>query len=151
MNVGKSIEGLTLPITGGCRCGAVRYASASKPLLMFLCHCNDCQAFSGGPFAAVVLLKASSFTFTRGKPTYYSTPRLEGGLHRRGFCGTCGSRLTGGESEDGTSPFVGVTAGSLDDASWFKPEANIFASHAQPWEVVDRTITTHELSFPKRD
>lgn len=117
---------------------------------MFLCHCRDCQHASGGPYAAVVLIKAKAFKLVKGELTYYLSPRLEGGLHRRGFCGTCGARITGGES-DAPKPFMGVTAGSLDECPWFRPQANIFASQAQAWDAIDRSIPTHENSFPPKN
>src|SRR5207247_5123212 len=39
-----------------------------------------------------------------------------------GFCAECGSRITGGESENPSKEFIGITAGSLDDPSWFSPQ-----------------------------
>jgi hypothetical protein len=32
-----------MPITGGCLCGAIRYACDAEPLGAYLCHCTDCQ------------------------------------------------------------------------------------------------------------
>jgi hypothetical protein len=145
------VPNISLPLTGGCLCGAIRYEITSKPLLMFLCHCYDCQRASGAASVPVAFFKAKAFKLTQGELTFFSNPRLEGGRHMRGFCATCGSRLTGGQQDGKENHFIGVTAGSLDDSSWFRPQQNIFASQAQPWDLVDRSLPTHENSFPKRD
>lgn len=126
-----------LPITGGCVCGAVRYECTAAPLLMFKCHCRDCQHVSGGGFVPGVLLPAEAFRVTKGAVKYHFTPSLAGGLHKRGFCADCGSRLTGGESATEPRPWVGVTVGSLDDPSWFRPQMDFFVCDVQPWDLMD--------------
>ena len=40
-----------LPMTGGCQCGAIRYESASFPLLPCTCNCTDCQRQTGSASA----------------------------------------------------------------------------------------------------
>jgi len=37
-------------LTGGCQCGAVRYAVAAEPLRLYVCHCRECQKQSGSAF-----------------------------------------------------------------------------------------------------
>src|SRR5690242_19177243 len=124
---------LKLPLTGGCVCGAIRYEVSAAPLSMFKCHCRTCQMVSGGPFVPVVLLKSKAFKITKGALKYHHTEQITGHMHKRGFCGDCGTRLTGAES-DKPRPWIAVTGSSLDDPSIFKPTCHIFASHAQPWD-----------------
>ena len=46
----------TLPLTGGCSCGAIRYEVTSFPLLLYTCNCTDCQTPSGSVVASGVTL-----------------------------------------------------------------------------------------------
>ena len=107
---------MKLPFTGGCACGAIRYEINAEPIVMFNCHCRDCQRVSGGGFAAAVLVPVESFRLTRGQTRYHFTSSIARGKHKRGFCTDCASRVTGGEFEE-QSQFVGILAGTLDDPS----------------------------------
>jgi hypothetical protein len=123
--------------TGGCACGAIRYECTAEPLEMFQCHCRDCQRASGGAGSCVILVPAKSFRFTRGTPRHHFTQSEMGFQHKRGFCAECGSRLTGGENAEGTSPVLGINAASLDDPGRFRPRLHIFVSDAQPWDYLN--------------
>ena len=112
--------------------------------MMFKCHCRDCQRVTGGGYVAGLLVPASAFRFTKGQLRYHFTPSLAGGNHKRGFCAECGSRITGGESDEQPRSFVGVTAGSLDDPSWFKPTIDFFTCDAQPWDSMDASLPKYE-------
>ena len=37
-------------LTGGCQCGAVRYAISAAPLRLIACHCRECQKQSASAF-----------------------------------------------------------------------------------------------------
>lgn len=47
-------------ITGGCLCGKIRYSADAEPAFVGLCHCHDCQKFTGSAFAAVIGLPKSA-------------------------------------------------------------------------------------------
>lgn len=138
---------MKLPLTGGCLCGAVRYECKSKPLMMLKCHCRDCQRVSGGPYIAVVVVPLKHFKITKGVLQQYATPRLAGGHNLRGFCGKCGSRLTGAENPE--RGIIAITASSLDDASWFKPALAMFVCDAQPWDLMDPELPKHQQYMPR--
>jgi hypothetical protein len=139
-------ERFTMPqtITGGCACGAIRYEINAEPIVMFTCHCRDCQRTSGGPYTPVFYVPAKAFKITKGSPHYYGTTSEMGGHNKRGFCPECGSRLFGGASEQGQ----GVTASSLDDPTLFKPQFEIWTSDAQPWDHMDPNMPKHEKYAP---
>jgi Glutathione-dependent formaldehyde-activating enzyme len=56
-------------IEGGCLCGRVRYGADADPAFVGVCHCNDCQKFTGSAFATVVAVPAAALkiaTFLAG-------------------------------------------------------------------------------------
>src|SRR5215831_11237521 len=122
---------MKIPFTGGCACGAIRYECTGEPIMMFKCHCRDCQKLTSGGFAPAVIVPAQAFRLTRGQLRHHFTLSIGRGRHRRGFCPECGSLVTGGEFEE-RSKSVGILAGTLDDPSWFQPQMDIFVSDAQP-------------------
>ena len=48
---------ITIPFTGGCACGAIRYECTAEPIMMLKCHCRDCQHVTGDGFAAAVVCR----------------------------------------------------------------------------------------------
>lgn len=120
--------------SGGCCCGAVRYEFTVQrdELVMFKCHCRDCQRVSGGPYTPVVYIPATAgrLKIVCGQVKHHFTPSEMTGQHKRGFCADCGSRLTGGESAHG----IAVTASSLDDPTLFQPAAETWLRDVQPWD-----------------
>jgi hypothetical protein len=76
-------------LTGGCQCGALRYALYASPTGICVCHCRMCQKASGGPFGVFALVNRGDFAWTRGRPaSWQSSSRAY-----RDFCGTCGTPL----------------------------------------------------------
>ena len=76
--------------TGGCQCGAVRYAIRLPIAECNLCHCRMCQKASGGPFMVFVAVPSDTVTFTRGSPPLFASSSFA----KRGFCRDCGTPLT---------------------------------------------------------
>ena len=73
-------------LTGGCQCGAVRFA-VSELGRPSICHCRMCQKAFGSLFAPLV--SAKDGRFTRGKPKWFDSSNLA----RRAFCSDCGTPL----------------------------------------------------------
>ena len=124
--------------TGGCLCGAVRYASAGEPLFSLLCHCRDCQHQSGSADVAAMRVPATGFRITKGEPKLYVSSSDAGNRVTRAFCPECGCPLFIRVSA--RLEIVGLRVGSLDDPSEFRPEADIFVKSAQPWDHMDRDL-----------
>jgi hypothetical protein len=51
-------------ITGGCLCGAVRYTAEAEAASATVCHCRDCQKFTGSVFAALVMVPKNALTLS---------------------------------------------------------------------------------------
>jgi hypothetical protein len=95
-------------MTGGCQCGAVRYAVHAEPTHGSICHCRMCQKASGNFFAAFSGVAAGDITWTRGAPAIFKSSDLV----ERGFCRDCGTPLSFRYLDrDGIS----ITVGSFDD------------------------------------
>jgi hypothetical protein len=124
---------MKLPLTGGCMCEAIRYKCSAKPIMMGNCHCRDCQQATGTAFAAAILVLRDAVTIT-GDVKYYDVMGDSGGIVGRGFCPNCGSRLF---SKPPIPEFMGIMAGSLDDPSWFQPQADFYTASAQPWDYLN--------------
>lgn len=76
--------------TGGCQCGAVRFAVYVEPEKTGLCHCRMCQKAVAGPFAVLAEVPWGEFAWTRGKPAaFQSSSRAI-----RDFCANCGTPLS---------------------------------------------------------
>ena len=117
-------------MTGGCLCGAISYSVDAEPMFMGVCHCKDCQRSTGSKAEPVVALPDATFSM-KGSPKSYASKGASGGAVNRSFCPECGSRLTArAETMPGV---VMLLAGTMDDASQFKPAMQIFCDSAQPW------------------
>jgi hypothetical protein len=75
--------------TGGCHCGAIRFAFEGAPIAHALCHCRDCRRHAGAPTVGWLMLPEAAFQITKGAPKEYASS--EHG--RRYFCGDCGTGL----------------------------------------------------------
>jgi hypothetical protein len=121
----------SLPLGGGCPCGAVRYELSEMPLLAYACHCTNCQRATGSAFALNMPVAARAFRVTQGMPRSQQRAGPSGVLATYWFCSDCGGRLYSERESEGARI---VRAGTLDDTSWVAPAAHLFVRSAQPWE-----------------
>jgi len=129
-------------IKGGCLCGKVRYAANAEPVFVGLCHCKDCQRWTGAAFATVIGLPAPSVTVEGTVRTFTGTADSGKTTYRK-FCADCGSSVL--DEAEALPGVVMIAAGTLDDASWVKPAMQIFCDSAQPWVSLGGDIK----AFPK--
>jgi hypothetical protein len=122
---------MTMPdLTGGCLCGRVRYTLRGEPVFSGLCHCRNCQRYTGSAFEAVVAFPAEAVSIAGELKTYNDTGDSGKPVHRR-FCPNCGSGVV---TEVDILPGVAIVlAGTLDDPTAFAPAMEIYCSSAQPW------------------
>ena len=108
-------------LSGGCQCGAVRFAAASLGRAS-ICHCRMCQKAFGnvcGP-----LVTAKGLTWTRGSPKLFQSSNKVW----RGFCANCGTPLTY-EHEGGTE----VAIAAFDEPAKIAPVIQVGVEARLPW------------------
>jgi hypothetical protein len=109
-------------LTGGCQCGAVRFAVEGELGRASICHCRMCQKTNGafyGPFVTVGAVR-----WTRGAPKYFQSSNVV----RRGFCGDCGTPLSF-ESQT----FLELTIGAFDEPARIAPTLAVGLESKLPW------------------
>lgn len=121
----------SLPLAGGCMCGVLRYAVSAAPVMVYNCHCTNCQKISGSAFNTSVIVSEVALRFTQGAPARVEWMSDQGATRCGLFCGACGTRIV-----NGGVPSTGVfslRAGTLDDTSWVQPVGDTWTRSAQPW------------------
>jgi len=113
--------------TGGCQCGAVRYALYVSPERTGICFCRMCQKAVGGPFLAWASVPVAEFTWTRGTPATFRSSTAA----TRGFCAACGTPLTFRYEKQ--PDHIDVTIGSLDRAAEVAPGTALGVESRPPW------------------
>jgi hypothetical protein len=123
---------MSVHLTGGCGCGAVRF-EISQPLVSAqYCHCTRCQRRTGTAASANAVLAPGSFRLVQGEDRLRAW-KPDGGAEKW-FCGDCGSALfsrTSGEPDR-----IGVRLGSIDGDPGVRPGARQFVDYAAVWEPI---------------
>src|SRR5919198_4443415 len=133
---------ISTPFSGGCACGAFRYKPAAEPMVMFHCHCRDCQRASGGPFSSYVIVPAAAFKILQGSPRFHDSSSERGGKTHRGFCPDCGSPVM--VKNDANPDIVAIRTASLDDPSWFNQQMDVWTSDAHAWDQMNPALPKFE-------
>ncbi len=113
-------------LTGGCQCGAVRYAFYLEPISADICHCRMCQRALGNVFAPFTGVRLGDFAWTRGEPATWQSSSIA----ERGFCRRCGTPLSFrylGRDK------ISVTIGSLDEPARVRPTEQVGIESRVPW------------------
>ena len=113
-------------LTGGCQCGAVRYALYAEPSSADICHCRMCQRAIGNLFMAVAGVARDRFAWTSGEPALFRSSSAA----ERGFCRQCGTPLTFRYLANDT---INVTLGSLDQPAEVRPTVQHGIESRVPW------------------
>lgn len=133
-------------MTGGCQCGAVRYALDGPPVKTVICHCRMCQKASGNYFQTFAAVNRNQFRWVRGNAGAFRSSELI----EREFCRDCGTPLTYRPLDDSD---IWVTVGSLDEPARVRPvmqygiESRIIDLHAL---AALPAFTTEQANDPER-
>ena len=137
----RSVTVPPLPLTGGCACGAVRYAIDAIPRAFYLCHCSECQRQTSSAYGESLRCDPGSVTI-EGETRTVRRMSESGTVRLGDFCPECGVRLF--HRSEGDPDRLNVKAGTLDDTSWLVPAGHIWTGSKQPFV----TIGDDELAYP---
>lgn len=121
-----------MEIEGCCHCGAIAYEAVIDPKQVFVCHCEDCQRFSGAPFRVRVLAPPGRFALKRGAPRSYRKVAESGAIRDMYFCGDCGTHVHATDAEDPELP-VSISGGTVRQKAELAPVAQAWCRSRLLW------------------
>jgi hypothetical protein len=124
-------------LTGGCQCGAVRFAVGAPLGEASVCYCRMCQKATGGPFGLFVRVDRTKLEWTRGTPKRFTSSNIA----RRGFCADCGTPLFW-EYDNG----IDLTVASFDEAGDIEPTTQLCIAQRFPWLLRMTTLRVRDLN-----
>jgi hypothetical protein len=122
----------TLPLTGGCLCGGVRFEVTEPLVSASYCHCTRCQRRTGTAASAQARVAPGSLRIVAGEELvrFYEPP--DG--FAKGFCSNCGGALF--SRPPGSQEVWGVRLGTFDEDPGIRPQHRQFVAYAAPWEPI---------------
>ncbi|MBO6717168.1 MAG: GFA family protein [Rhizobiaceae bacterium] len=122
----------SLPISGGCQCGNVRYRITGRPVVFYLCHCTECQRHTSSAFGESLRIRRDDLEIDGDMACF--TRVSDAGNRREGwFCAECGVRIVHGTAGN---PMVNIKAGTLDDTTWLVPAGHIWTRSKQSFVAI---------------
>lgn len=141
----REIE-ISLPLTGRCLCGAVRFAVHSPLETAWYCHCTRCQHRTGTASSAGAATAPGSFEITSGPEHIREWAPPDGQV--KCFCGNCGGHLWS-RPRDREADTVAIRLGAFDSDPGVRPSGRQFVDYAVPWEPIpDDGLPRHPERFP---
>jgi len=133
---------MTTPYTGGCACGAIRYAMPHQPIFQNHCQCRDCQRRSGTGHGSWLTFAARAEMAITGEATQWEVAGDSGNVKVHAFCPRCGTPvfLRFAAMPD----LIAVPAGSLDEPARFEPQVLTYRVRGLAWDVVDPALRAFE-------
>jgi hypothetical protein len=132
----------SLPLTGGCQCGACRYVVSAAPLTLYACHCTECQRQSGTAFGMSMPVPRAGFAITAGTPAIWRRTAASGRAVDCAACATCGTRLAHFPTRN--AAVVNVKPGTLDDTTWLRPVGHLWTRSAQAWVRIPDGVLAYD-------
>ena len=131
--------------SGSCLCGAVKYTITTQPVRMGQCHCDDCRKSTGTGHSSNAFFNKDDVKIDGATRSFESTTDT-GSKITRYFCPSCGSRLFG--TSNVNVDIISISAGTLDDSSWFSPNAIVYNKRKPKWDFMDESVPTFEEMPP---
>ena len=117
---------------GGCQCGQIRYEVSGEPIVLYRCHCTECQRQSGSAFGMSMWIKEGEFKITSGSLEKTTRTADSGGKIEAYFCRSCGVRIYT-KALGMNAEHIVLKPGTLDLTDDLKPSADIWLKSSQDW------------------
>jgi hypothetical protein len=138
---------MSVPLEGGCSCGAVRYRLTSEPLFVHCCHCLNCQRQTGSAFVVNLLIEADRLELLSGDPKAVDVPRDDGSNQRVYRCPDCQIAVF---SEYGRPEVRFVRGGTLDDPRGVTPDVHIFTRSKVGWITLPDSTPAFDVYYDSK-
>ena len=125
-------------VEGRCHCGSITYAAVVDPANVSVCHCTDCQMFSGSAFRASVRVPRENFELKSGTPKIYVKTAESGTKRVHAFCPDCGTPVYSCAISD--PQIYSLRVGCLDRRADLPPQRQIWCRSALPWTYELREV-----------
>jgi hypothetical protein len=133
-------------ITGGCLCGAVRFALSELPQTAGYCHCTRCQRRTGTSSSAQARVDGQTFRLTSGEQSLRGWRHPDGGFEKC-FCAICGSHLF---SRSPDTSQMSIRMSAFDEDPGVRPSWRTFVTYAAAWEPIpDDGLERHQEGRPR--
>lgn len=137
---------MTQPYTGGCACGAIRYATKHAPVFQNHCQCRDCQRRSGTGHGSYLTFPARAEMAITGEATHWEVAGDSGNVKVHAFCPVCGTPVF---LRFAAMPeLIAVHAGSLDEPGRFAPQVLTYSVRGLAWDAIDPSLQAFERMPP---
>ena len=135
---------MSVPLEGGCACGAVRYRLTSEPLFTHCCHCLNCQRQTGSAFVINLLIETDRVELLAGEPQAVAVPRSGGKKQKIWRCPDCQVAVY---SQYTRRQVRFVRGGTLDDPTAVAPDVHIFTRSKLPWVVLPDSVPAFDVYY----
>ncbi len=119
-----------MKIDGRCYCGAITFTSEIDPNAVQVCHCTDCQMFTGTAFRISVAAKVADTKFT-GTPKTFIKVADSGRRRQNAFCGDCSAQLFSCDEVNPQS--YNLRVGVITQRNELRPLRQIWTHSKLPW------------------
>ena len=133
--------------SGGCLCGAIRYQVDGDLIRSLNCHCDDCRRAISASFGTYVFVEEEDLKIQQGTPKSFDHVNDLGFRLTKRFCENCGTPMFGKGERGGT--MVQIKVGTIDDASFVRPEMDLFVSSKLPFVPLSDETEHHDQGRPR--
>ena len=124
-----------------CACGSLSLRVRGEPLLVGICHCQQCQRRTGSAFGSGAFFNRAQVVDQNGSSSAYTRTGDSGRSVRFHFCPTCGSTVYW--DRDHRPDLVAVALGAFADPSFPPPSRAAWTDYVHAWVKMPEQMVSH--------